>query len=257
MRQLKNLYGQVVETLGRQIASGEWPPGPAPNESQLAENLGVSRVVIREAIKALAAKGMVSVGPSIGTRVLPRESWNLLDPQVLEWHTAADIGREMVADLIELRRIIEPEAARLAAVRATTEDLVVIRAAYQRMAGTAAQAPEEYVKADAAFHTAVLAASHNQLLCQLRGALSQLLRLGFSLSSQHPDAALSTLPHHEALLLCLERRDGAAAAEAVHRLIDRNQRHFSSVLGVREERPGAAAPAPPDLRQRKTSSHAP
>ncbi len=249
MPQLKNLYGQVVETLGRQIASGALPPGPIPSELLLAESMGVSRVVIREAVKALAAKGMVSVGPSIGTRVLPRDSWNLLDPQVLEWHSASDLSSDVVVDLLELRRIIEPEAARLAAVRATTEDLVVIRGAYQRMVASAAAAGPDYVLADAAFHTAVLMASHNQFLCQLRGALSQLLRLGFSVSSQHPNAALSTLPHHEALLLCLERRDGAAAAEAVQRLIDRNQSHFTGVLG---EAAGAN-----DLQKRKTSRHAP
>ncbi|MFC3126446.1 FadR/GntR family transcriptional regulator [Pseudoroseomonas globiformis] len=233
MARLKNLYGQVQEKLGRQIATGTLPPGPLPPEKLLSEQLGVSRVVLREAVKALAAKGMVSVGPSIGTRVLPRSNWHLLDAEVLDWHSAETLDRNTIADLIELRRIIEPEAARLAARRATSEDLAGIRGAYRRMeAATVAlhQRPDDYVLADAGFHTAVLVASHNQFLCQMQAALSQLLRLGFSLSSRHPGGAASTLPFHEALLHCLERRDPDAAAEAVHVLIARNERHFRSVL---------------------------
>ncbi|WP_419897480.1 FadR/GntR family transcriptional regulator [Roseomonas sp. USHLN139] len=254
MARFKNLYGQVVDTLGRQIATGQLPVGPMPSEPLLAERCGVSRVVLREAIKALAAKGMVSVGPSIGTRVLPRDNWALLDPQVLEWHAGSDLNRATIADLVELRRIIEPEAARLAASRATAEDLANIRLAYRRMEAALGH-EAEYVLADAGFHTAVLLASHNQFLCQLRAALQQLLKLGFSLSSRHPNAAASTLPHHETLLLCLERRDGAAAAAAVQRLIACNLEHLRSVLG--EDVGGALLPplsGEPDPEE--TASHA-
>ncbi|WP_159994196.1 FadR/GntR family transcriptional regulator [Roseomonas sp. 18066] len=254
MARFKNLYGQVVDTLGRQIATGQLPVGPMASEPLLAERYGVSRVVLREAIKALAAKGMVSVGPSIGTRVLPRDNWALLDPQVLEWHGGSDLNHATLADLVELRRIIEPEAARLAAIRATAEDLAGIRLAYLRMEAALGDG-EDYVLADAGFHTAVLLASHNQFLCQLRGALQQLLRLGFSLSSRHPNAAASTLPCHEALLLCLERRDGEAAAAAVHRLIARNLGHFRGVLG--EDFGRHLLPSPSDEpKNQETARHA-
>ncbi|ONG56157.1 hypothetical protein BKE38_06525 [Pseudoroseomonas deserti] len=254
MARFKNLYGQVVDTLGRQIATGQMPVGPMPSEPLLAERCGVSRVVLREAIKALAAKGMVSVGPSIGTRVLPRDNWALLDPQVLEWHAGSDLNRATLADLVELRRIIEPEAARLAAHRATAEDLANIRLAFRRMEASLGS-EQDYALADAGFHTAVLLASHNQFLCQLRGALQQLLKLGFSLSSRHPDATASTLPYHEALLLCLERRDGEAAAEAVQRLIARNLRHLRGMLGE-DFGDGLLAPLTDEQNNEETLRHA-
>jgi DNA-binding FadR family transcriptional regulator len=226
----KNLHGQVVDELGRQIVSGTVLPGASlPTEPNLSEQFGVSRVVIREAIKSLAAKGMVVVGPSIGTRVLPPDQWRLLDPDVLAWHASGELNAKVVADLIELRRIIEPQAARLAAQRAQPADLAAIRKAYRDMAGAVA-GQGDYVVADTAFHTAVLTASHNQFLCQLQGALAQILSLSFSLSAQHPNAASSSLPFHESLLICIEANDADGAAAIVETMIGRNDHHLQKMI---------------------------
>ncbi len=230
MRRYKNLHGQMLDELGRQIVSGSVPPGASlPPEPALSERFGVSRVVVREVVKSLAAKGLVTVGPSIGTRVLPTRQWRLLDPDVLAWHASGQLSNQLVADLIELRRIIEPQAARLAARRAQPEDLQAIRQAYADMA-RAADGEGDYVTADAAFHGAVLNASHNQFLCQLQSALTQILSLSFSRSSHQPNAIASSLPYHLALLERIEVRDADGAASIVDTMIGRNDGYLQRAL---------------------------
>ena len=230
MAQYKNLYGQVLDELGRQIVSGSVAPGAAlPAEPLLCERFGVSRVVVREAIKSLCAKGLVTVGPSIGTRVQPIEQWRMLDPDVLSWHASGEFSPKLIADLIELRRIIEPQAARLAAERATQTDLLAIRQAYGEMVDAVA-GRADYITADAGFHSAVLTASHNQFLGQLQSALIQILKLSFSISAQHPDSALTSLPFQEALLLRIEARDANGAAAIVETMISRNDIYLQQMM---------------------------
>ncbi len=220
----RNYHDRVVEELGRQIGSGLYAPGTSvPIEKELAERFGVSRVVVREAIKVLAAKGMIVVRPRTGTRVLPRDAWNLLDPQIMSWRAsqlsaAGTVGRKLVDDLMELRRIVEPPAARLAAQRADAADLSRMRAAFLGMQEAAA-GRGDYVAADLAFHGAILTACHNQFLHQLRGALSEVLKTSFSISQWEPDSRAASLGLHEDILLSIERRDAGAAEDAVERLI--------------------------------------
>ena len=106
----------VATDLGRKIAGRQIPAETTlPTEPELQEKLGVSRTVVREAIRHLASKGLVSVGPKVGTRVRPPSDWNMLDPEVMEWHLAGPASADFIAALYELRLIFEPEAARLAA----------------------------------------------------------------------------------------------------------------------------------------------
>mgnify|MGYP000645032842 FL=1 len=111
---------QVLEQIGRDICSGRYRPGQVlPSEPELCQRFGYSRIVIREAIKSLAAKGMLEVSRRIGTLVLEHSRWNLFDPQIIVWRAeCAEIDSVMARDLMELRRIVEPAAARLAALRA-------------------------------------------------------------------------------------------------------------------------------------------
>jgi len=230
MAHYKNLYGQVLDELGRQIVSGSVAPGAAlPSELLLCESFGVSRVVVREAIKSLCAKGLLTVGPSIGTRVQPLEQWRMLDPDVLSWHASGQFSPKLIADLIELRRIIEPQAARLAAERANPTDLLTIRQAYSEMVEAVA-GRGDYITADADFHSAVLTASHNQFLGQLQSALIQILKLSFSISAQHPGNAETSLPFHEALLLCIEAKDANGAASVVETMISRNDIYLQKMM---------------------------
>jgi DNA-binding FadR family transcriptional regulator len=232
----KNFHGQVVDGLGRRIARGEFMPGvPMPTELVLAQQFGVSRVIMREAIKSLAAKGMLSVRPGAGTRALARDNWRLLDPDVLNWLAQSDLDAPFLSDLIELRRIIEPPAARLASERATHRDLTAVRESYRMMAA-AVNEGRGYDAADLKFHSAILSACHNQFLQQMQAPLSQLLKLSFSFSSRHPLTGKGSLGLHEEVLLAIEQRDGESAFSAMETLIRHANEHMRSV--VARMRPG-------------------
>ena len=115
----KRLHEFVVDELGSRIVRGDLQPGQAlPIEDSLARDLGVSRTVVREAIKGLAQKQLLTVRTRTGTRISPTAEWNHLDPDILRWRFAG-LDAKFVADVIELRRIIEPVAAELAATRAS------------------------------------------------------------------------------------------------------------------------------------------
>lgn len=215
------LHQRVVDELGRRIVDGAWQPGdPLPVEDVLAAGIGVSRGVLREAVKSLVAKGMLHVRPRTGTRVLPPEHWNHLDPDVLRWKQAGDAAA-LLRDTGELRRIVEPEAARLAAERAAPG---AVRALYDALAAMEAAATEPerggYVEADIAFHRALLDAGGNRLLGSLGRAVEIALEHSFAISTQTPGAAEASLPGHRAIVEAVEARDPAAAAAAVLAIIE-------------------------------------
>ena len=120
----QNLCGQVIDDLGRRIVRGEVQPGDAlPQEAALCHQLGVSRTVVREAVKALAAKGLVDSRPKRGTVVRPSRAWSFLDPEVLQWQTETDPDGRQLTYLTELRQAVEPVAAAMAAARASEEEI--------------------------------------------------------------------------------------------------------------------------------------
>ena len=105
----RSLHGQVANEIAQRIMSGEFAPGTIlPNEAEFSVRLKVSRTALREAIKVLAAKGLVESRPKIGTRIRPRDHWNMLDPDVLAWQFATDNVTRFADDLFEVRQIIEP-----------------------------------------------------------------------------------------------------------------------------------------------------
>src|SRR4029078_2556995 len=129
----RGLHGSVVHEIGVRILEGELKPGDTlPDNGSLAEP-EVSRTVVGEAIKVLAAKGLVESRPKVGTRVRPRRDWNLLDPDVLAWQVEAGADASFPAQALELRRMIEPAAARLAADRADESQIAALYAAYEEM----------------------------------------------------------------------------------------------------------------------------
>jgi DNA-binding FadR family transcriptional regulator len=217
----RTMHGQVVEWLGRRIVSGELSRGSQlPNEAELAAQLRVSRGGIREAVKALAAKGLVEPRPRLGTRVLPRDQWNLMDREVITWHGETP---DFLTDLLELRLMVEPGAAALAAERASAEQLATLEAAYAGMADHAARLPEDedaFVQADLTFHLTLLQASGNQLVQQLGRLLEPGLHHGLEASSHAPGGVAATLPLHRAVLLAVRGHRPAAATRAMRRLIE-------------------------------------
>src|SRR3954464_4405785 len=131
---IKNVHGNTVDHLGAAIIAGKYAAGASlPPEPLLCEELGVSRTVVREAVKSLVAKGMITTGPKVGTRVQPSDQWNWFHPDVSRWQSNAGLTRDFLRDLQDLRRVLEPAAVRMAAQRATAKDVREIAEAYEGM----------------------------------------------------------------------------------------------------------------------------
>jgi GntR family galactonate operon transcriptional repressor len=206
---------EVVAALARRILSGEWPPGTVlPVEAELCAEYGVSRTVVREATKILASKNLLRSRAGSGTQVLDMARWNRLDPELLDWSGDSLVTPRFVASLMEARRIVEPAAAELAAQRATAADLAALEDAYRRMQASLPDDVESCSLADLDFHTALLVASHNDVLESLahvvRAAMLALFRLTTHLGTAHADA----LHLHAAIVeaVRLRRPDDAAQA---------------------------------------------
>lgn len=240
---IKNMLGQTLDLLGEGIASGRYSTSASiPSENLLCIEFGVSRTVIREAIKTLVAKGMISTGPKVGTRVLESDQWNWFDPQVVAWHSKIGLSREFLRDLQELRRVVEPAAVRLAAARATAEDLAGIEAAYAGMR-QAIEFGGDYVTHDLLFHQGLLKASHNRMVIQMSKALGALLRTSFEISTAKPNGTSLSLPLHRAVLDAVIARAPERAEKAVLRLIDSARDDIELVLNSKRKLPSLASPA--------------
>ncbi|MCP5272327.1 MAG: FadR family transcriptional regulator [Burkholderiaceae bacterium] len=244
---MRNVHGHTLHALGEAIVAGRHPVGSSiPPEPQLCEAFGVSRTVVREAIKSLVAKGMLSTGPKVGTRVLPAEQWNWFDPDLVAWQSKAGLSKEFLRDLQELRRVVEPAAVRLAAERATAADIAAIEAAFAGMK----QAIEEggdYVSHDLRFHQGLLHACHNRMMVQMSKAIGALLRTSFEISTSKPDGPRESLPLHRAVLDAVIARQPAKAEKAILVLIDGAAEDIDLVLASRRRLPSLTAP-PVSLR---------
>jgi DNA-binding FadR family transcriptional regulator len=215
-----SFHASTVDRLGAWIVQGSVLPGQSLKvEAALGEEFGVSRTVIREAIKTLVAKGMLEVGPKVGTRVLPVRSWNLFDPQVVGWLADKGLSHSFVKDLLDLRRAIEPMAVRWACERASAQQIAEIQAAYRLLEASVTDLGD-YNHADQCFHEAVLAASHNQFIEQMLPALGALLAISFEVSSAVPGELGRTLPLHKELADAIATRDPARGVWACMSLIE-------------------------------------
>jgi DNA-binding FadR family transcriptional regulator len=242
---IKNVHGNTVDHLGAAIVAGHYGPGSTiPPEPLLCEELGVSRTVVREAVKSLIAKGLVSSGPKVGTRVLEPQQWNWFDPDVVAWQSKAGLTREYLRDLQELRRVVEPAAVRMAAERATPEDLAEIESAYAGMK-KAVEEGGDYVTHDLRFHQGLLKASHNRMLVQMSKALSALLRTSFEISTSRKDGPRNSLPLHRAVADAVVAQDPVKAERAILLLIDGAREDIDLVLASRRRLPRTDTPASP------------
>jgi DNA-binding FadR family transcriptional regulator len=210
----RNLHGKVVNEMGRRVVSGGYCAGALlPNEEQLCRELQVSRTALREAVKVLAAKGLLEPRPRIGTRVRPRDQWNLLDPDILAWRCATGADAEFLRHLTELREIIEPAAASLAATSRSQEQLAAIASALKDMRGAPAIA--QWIEADLAFHTAILRATNNPLLMPLAAIIGSALESLLGVSARTAGDFKRALPDHQKVFDAIESGD---AQSALHRM---------------------------------------
>jgi GntR family transcriptional regulator, galactonate operon transcriptional repressor len=236
----RNLFAQTVDLLGGRIVGGDFKPGDTlPNEAELCRILGASRSVVREAVKSLASKGLLESRTRIGTRVLPSAHWNLLDVDVLGWRYASMPRPQFFRELFEIRRMIEPQAAALAAERAVDTDIEAIANAYREMQA-AEHDSEAAIDADIRFHRAILAAGHNDLLLQMGALISAGLLVSFRISSESFDAVL---PQHGRVLDAIRRRNAEVARAEMDRLITETRDFLERELAdsLKKEMPAARA----------------
>ena len=234
----KNAHGHTVDRIGGAIVAGRYAVGGTlPAEPLLCDEFGVSRTVVREAVKSLAAKGLLVAGPKVGTRVLPSDNWNWFDPDVVGWQTQAGLTREFLRDLQELRRVVEPAAVRMAAERATAADIADIEAAYAGMK-QAIERGGDYVANDLKFHQGLLRAGGNRMMVQMSKAIGALLRTSFEVSTALLHGPASSLPLHRAVLDAVIAHKPERAERASLALIDSARDDIEQVLAVGHKVPG-------------------
>lgn len=242
---IKNVHGNTVDHLGEAIVAGRYAAGASiPPEALLGGQLGVSRTVVREAVKSLVAKGLLTTGPKVGTRVLSSGHWNWFDPDVVGWQSKAGLTREFLRELQDLRRVVEPAAVRMAAQRATPQDIADIEAAYEGMR-KAVEEGGDYVTYDLRFHQGLLRACGNRMMVQMSKAIGALLRTSFEISTSRKDGPRDSLPMHRAVLDAVIARKPAKAEKAILVLIDGARDDIEEVLATRKRLPRLNLPARP------------
>lgn len=219
MASTERLHQAIARQLGCAILSGDYQPGDAlGGEIEKALLLGVSRTPYREAIRILVAKGLIESRPKAGTRVTPRARWNLLDPDILAWMFSGEPDESFVTDLFELRGIIEPAAAALAAQRRTSAQIDTMRASLGVMAkhGLASEAGQA---ADQQFHLSVLAATHNDALASLASSVGAAVSLTTRFKQRHHALPRDPLPEHIAVFDAIAAGERAQALRAMEELL--------------------------------------
>ena len=213
-----SLHRSVAQDIGARILNGEFAPGTLlPNEAEWCASFGVSRTAVREAIKMLMAKGLILSRPKIGSRVQPRSQWNLLDRDVLAWYCAAANPIHFLIHMQQVREILEPETAALAATHRTDEQMAEIENAFAAMAE--AKTLIAWNNADVLFHQAILLAAGNELLVPLGLVIESALGNMFNYTASHRGDIGRTLPGHERILVAIRGQKPNAARLAVRHLL--------------------------------------
>jgi GntR family galactonate operon transcriptional repressor len=220
------LHRQIVETMAQRILSGQIPVGSTINVAELQADLGVSLTAVREALKVLTAKGLVDARQKRGTFVRPRSDWNLLDADMIRWHFDDDVRPELLEELHEVRGIVEPAAARLAAVRADHNNLRALDEALEAM--STATDDLAAVDADLTFHKALLAATGNELLTKME----VIMETGLADRDRLVHRVKPTddpIPSHRTVLEAVRAKDPEAAELAMRQLLAKAAEDLSEV----------------------------
>ncbi len=216
----RGLHGQLVQQLGQMIVSGDLGADRPLVPEEIGQRFEVSRTVVRESLRVLEAKGLVSARPNVGTRVRPVSDWNLLDPDIIEWRAFGPQRDDQRRELSELRWTIEPLAARLAAghgredVQQRLSDMVEIMG-HAMGQGDALT----FARADAEFHSVLIQIAGNRMLEHLSGIVSAALQVsgGPATGCERPNE--TSLAHHGRIVDALAAGDGAAAETAMRQLL--------------------------------------
>lgn len=220
-RRAHSNHAEITRTLGIAIIAGRYPEGAKlPGDAELTVAFGVSRPVLREAVKTLVAKGLLSTKAKVGTVVRERAAWNMFDPDVLAWHLDAGIDKRFLADLAEIRLAVEPRAAALAAARRSSADIATMRAVIARMGSDTGGRTDDFADADLALHLAIANASGNPFMRSIGAVIEAALRASFVLSAPADEQAFrASVEAHGRIVEAIAAGDANAAAEAMRTVI--------------------------------------
>ena len=223
----RRLHGSIAHDLAVAILTGTYPPGSAlPPEDTFSEQLQVSRTAYREAVRILSAKGLVESRPKTGTRITDRARWNMIDPDVLAWHLELEPTQPYLDSLFELRLMLEPRAAALAAERRTEADLGHMRDALERMERfTLAVAEGE--QADLDFPHAIILSAGNVPLASLSPTIAATIRWSNRFKLYRAGGhQRDPVPDHRRVYEAIAAQDGVEAQARMDHLV----RHAQIVL---------------------------
>lgn len=229
------VVNDTVAAFGRAIVNGDFPAGSLlPKEQELADHFDVGRSTLREAVKVLSAKGMVRTARRYGSRICARDEWNLLDPDVLGWHMERpEDVLAFLEEITEVRMLVEPEAAALAARRATRAEVARLTALAEVLLTTE---PSAAVESDIAFHVTVLNASHNRLLSAFGRSFAVLLKAHFELSQHYLEGPSRYRPddRHLRLAQAIADRDAERAKAVSEDMLRFVRRSVRAAIKVRQ-----------------------
>jgi DNA-binding FadR family transcriptional regulator len=213
-------HAEVARTLGIDIIAGRYPEGAKlPGDPELIRLFGVSRPVLREGVKTLVAKGLLSTKAKVGTVVRKRSAWNMFDADVLAWHLEGGIDSRFLFDLAEIRLAVEPRSAALAAQSRTSAHIADMRGSIEHMRREAHNSAG-FAEGDLGLHIAVAEASGNPFMRSMGGVIHAALRASFLLSapvSEHErDFAIAA---HERIVDAIENKNAEAASAAMANVI--------------------------------------
>jgi len=213
------LHGTIARDLGVAITAGEYQPGDLLiGEIESSEKLDVSRTAYREAVRILAAKGLVESKPKVGTKVTSRDRWHLLDPDVLAWAFEGEPDIELLESLFELRNIVESAAASLAATRRTVKQLDTMRDGIERMTRYTLSTPEGR-QGDQDFHAALLAATGNPYIVSLTTGVNAAVNTTTVFKQREQPLPRDPVPDHLRVFQAIADRDPARAQQEMTTLI--------------------------------------
>ncbi len=217
----RSAHDLVAHGIGQNIMQGRFPVGSIlPGDAELMELFGVSRTALREALKTLAAKGLIESKTKVGTKVLDRHNWNMFDSDILEWHLEMGVDARFLGWLFEIRQTLEPLACATAALRRTPEQLREMHKALQAMYQCESNR-QGFTKADLAFHQAILEASGNPFLQSIGSVIGAALATSFTISSpvSSDDRFNEVMRQHQAVFDAIEQRNPSVASDAMSTLI--------------------------------------
>jgi len=231
----RKVHDFLADQIGTEIVQGVHPPGAVlPSEEALRQHYGVSRTALREAFRVLGAKGLIASRPKIGARVRPKIDWNMLDPDVLAWHLQVAPTEEFVGGLFQLRGMVEPQAAALAATFRDAERMARISTAYDDM-GRFKDGSGDLIMADLQFHQAILEATGNYFVgafgSLIHAALICTFELGWEGAATIQDHRLQ---QHKAVLDAIRDRDAVRARTCMETLLDDSAEDVRHALRVQQ-----------------------